>query len=225
MTNRRPYGLLGKLPSQASTHAALVSEPRENTEDKRDIRAAVFLPEPISESRTQLESVAEEVRFSKSLKHENVIQSFGLEAFHRGWARIVEYVDGEPLSTLIQAAQDNEVTIPVPFATRIVADLCACTEVGDDSSGKRNGNCDLIILGGLNKRTEGLTIDVLHNSCPTAMKGFETKRLNDIFVLQRLRKSNFFRHGLELSAAFRNRFGQKDGCANISLVLSILTWF
>jgi len=103
----------------------LVSEPRENTADVRDIRVAVFLPESVSESRTQLEAVAYEVRFAKSLQHENVIRTFGLEAFHRGWARIVEYVDGEPLSALIQAAQENEVRMPVPFSCRILLDLCA----------------------------------------------------------------------------------------------------
>ena len=70
-------------------------------------------------------SCRECVRFAKSLQHENVIRTFGLEAFHRGWARIVEYVDGEPLSALIQAAQENEVTMPVPFSCRILLDLCA----------------------------------------------------------------------------------------------------
>jgi eukaryotic-like serine/threonine-protein kinase len=79
-----------------------------------------------------------EARIASRIRHPNVVEIFDLGEEDDVLFIVMEWVDGEPLSTISRAAQKKGQSIPLPLAIRIAADalagLHAAHELRDDDN-------------------------------------------------------------------------------------------
>lgn len=79
-----------------------------------------------------------EARIASRIRHPNVVEIFDLGEEDDVLFIVMEWVDGEPLSTISRAAQKKGSSIPLPLAIRICADalagLHAAHELRDDEN-------------------------------------------------------------------------------------------
>jgi eukaryotic-like serine/threonine-protein kinase len=124
MGDQRNFAVLGPLPSAVETQAFLGCEVWGHaTRPDRPV-VVIWLPNEVTDDPSQLEHVQRETAFVTSLEHPNLIRVHGVECFDEGWARIVSYVDGEPLRGVLEAAVAQGIVIEAPVVARMVLDLC-----------------------------------------------------------------------------------------------------
>lgn len=87
----------------------------------------------------------DEARIAADIEHPNVAQVFDLGESDSMLYLVMEYVDGESLAALMTAASrraNDSVTVPVPVALRVMADVCAGLQAAHglkDASGQPRG--------------------------------------------------------------------------------------
>jgi len=84
----------------------------------------VFLPEEVVENSDLFERIIEETKVAVRIDHKNVIAVHGLARLDEGYARIVEYADGESLRAVVRRSTSFGRKIPTEIAVTCVADAC-----------------------------------------------------------------------------------------------------
>jgi serine/threonine protein kinase len=125
MAERRQYAVLGPLPSKLDTRGFLGCEIVDGMPSRERAVVVVWLPKDLTDDLKQVAKLQRETAFVTQLRHPNLIGVHGLECFEEGWARVVDYGDGEPLLSLLLAARDQQASLPTNVAARVVADLAA----------------------------------------------------------------------------------------------------
>lgn len=121
----RQYAVLGPLLSAADTRGFLGVEVKDGAPVPERPVVVVWVPDATTDDPERLARLQRETAFVTQLRHPHIVPVFGLEYFEEGWARVVAYVDGEPLSVLLQEAQSRGEALPPAIVARIVADVCA----------------------------------------------------------------------------------------------------
>src|SRR5258706_5648727 len=78
----------------------------------------VWLPEGAAKDKVLFERIKRETEHASKLEHPNIVRVHGFGHLEEGYARVVEYADGESLRTTVQRATK----IPVAMAARIACD-------------------------------------------------------------------------------------------------------
>lgn len=71
------------------------------------------------------EMLLDEARIASSIDHDNVSKIIELGEQGEILYIVMEWIDGEPVSTLLRALDKGKVQLPVPIALRIIIDMCA----------------------------------------------------------------------------------------------------
>jgi len=110
------YQPLGPLLAGDGSRAFLGLE----IDDAGPIRPVVlvWVPEEVAKDAKALDRLRKDTEIAATLDHPNLIRVFGLASLEEGLARVVEFVDGESLRRVLQAAKK----LPPPIAALIVAD-------------------------------------------------------------------------------------------------------
>lgn len=111
----------------------------------------VFLPEEVVENSDLFERIIEETKVAVRIDHKNVIAVHGLARLDEGYARIVEYADGESLRAIVRRSTSFGRKIPTEIAITCITDACMgvhyAHELGMTEAGKP------LIHGGIRPET------------------------------------------------------------------------
>lgn len=124
MANERQYAVLGPLPSAQKTRAFLGVEITQGRALRDHPVVVAWLPNEATADPKLVSRLQRETAFVTQLVHPSILRVHGLECFEEGWARVVDYCDGEPLERLIDVGREKSLLCPPHVAARIVADAC-----------------------------------------------------------------------------------------------------
>ncbi len=156
MASSRQYGVLGPLLSGAETRAFMGVEVIDG-EPKRDRPVVVvWLPDDVTSDPSRVARLQRETAFVTQLKHPNIIRVFGLECFEEGWARVVAFVDGEPLHQILGKAREAERPFDARMAARVAVDVCEGVHFAHEEGQSRYAGRP-IVHGGIRPDTLLLT--------------------------------------------------------------------
>jgi len=124
MANERQYAVLGPLPSAQKTRAFLGVEITQGRALRDHPVVVAWLPNEATADPKLVSRLQRETAFVTQLLHPSILRVHGLECFEEGWARVVDYCDGEPLERLIDVGREKSLRCPPHVAARIVADAC-----------------------------------------------------------------------------------------------------
>ncbi len=124
MTTPAQFSVLGPLKSGVETRAFLGCEVVDGMPQPQRPVVIVWLPDEVVSDPKRVTRLQRETSFVTQLDHPNIIRVFGLECFEEGWARVVDFVDGEPLIQVIQRAKEEFRPIDPRLAARIIVDVC-----------------------------------------------------------------------------------------------------
>lgn len=85
----------------------------------------VFLPDTVVADANLFESILQETEVAAHIDHPNVMSVIGLARIDDGYARIVEYADGESLMALLDRLRVLGQAMPLPMTVQIVAAACS----------------------------------------------------------------------------------------------------
>ncbi len=160
MASERRFALLGPLPSGVPTRAFLGVELVDEVPSPERPIVAVWIPDEVLEDDRQLARLQRETSVVVRLQHPNLIGVHGLVRSDAGWARLVDFVDGEPLSRVLTQAAASGHVLPPAFAARIVTEVCeGVSHAHQEGLNRFNGRA--IVHGGLRPDTLLLGFDGL----------------------------------------------------------------
>ena len=110
-------------PLEPNSRASLGVEIRGSGLQARPV-VIVFLPLDATRDPARLAEIRARTESAVRLQHPNVIQVLGMEQLDDGWARIVEYAQGESLGRLLVEAAARKERPPPSVAAAILADAC-----------------------------------------------------------------------------------------------------
>lgn len=84
----------------------------------------IWVPDEVGADPARLARLRSDTGEAARIDHANVIRVLGCEEFDEGWARVVEYVDGESLRRILETAKAAARPLPPEVAARLVADAC-----------------------------------------------------------------------------------------------------
>ena len=120
----RQYAVLGPLTSAVEARAFLGCEVIGGAPRSDLPVVIVWLPDEVTGDAKQVSRLQRETAFVTQLKHPNIVRVYGLECFEEGWARVVAFVDGEPLARVLARAREEGVKIDARLTGRIFLDAC-----------------------------------------------------------------------------------------------------
>jgi len=106
------FHLLGPIYLGEGTHAFL------GLEISSEVEPVVVVWLPPNQGEESLEHIRQQALAAAALKHPNILKLRGVYELDGRLARIVDYVDGEPLQRFLEVGK----SFPVPMAARIVCD-------------------------------------------------------------------------------------------------------
>jgi serine/threonine protein kinase len=115
MANKR-YQALGPLLAGEGSRAFIGLEI--SKDGRADPVVLVWVPEGTEKDPALLERIRKETEHAAKLDHPNIVRVHGFASLDEGFARVVEFADGESLRKLLEAAKK----LPPPFAAKIVCD-------------------------------------------------------------------------------------------------------
>jgi len=136
MAGRRFY-ILGPLMGGYGSKAFLGQE----LSPSGRLRPAViiFLAEELVEDAALFERIQQETKVAVRLDHINIITILGLVKLEDGYARVVEFADGESLRSVLSRARELKRKIPEPVVAAVMADACAGVHAAHEAGGKETG--------------------------------------------------------------------------------------
>lgn len=137
MSTPAHFSVLGPLKSGAETRAFLGCEVVDGAPLPDRPVVIVWLPDDIVSDPKRVARLQRETSFVTQLKHPNIIQVHGLECFEEGWARVVDFVDGEPLSQVAERAREEFRPIDPRLAARIAVDVCEAVHYAHEEGQSR----------------------------------------------------------------------------------------
>ena len=148
----RQFAVLGPLQSGVATRAFLGVEMRDGRPAPGRPVVVVWMPEHVVADERQLARLKRETAFVTQLRHPHLIDVHGLVHFEEGWARVVEFIDGEPLTRVLADARRSGRSVPPELAARIVVDACeGVAHAHEEGMSRFNGRA--IVHGGLRPDT------------------------------------------------------------------------
>src|SRR5688572_491592 len=157
MASSRQYGVLGPLLSGAETRAFMGVEVIDG-EPKRDRPVVVvWLPDDVTSDPTRVARLQRETAFVTQLKHPNIIRVYGLECFEEGWARVVAFVDAEPLHQILLKAKEAGEAVDARMAAAIAVDICEGVHFAHEEGQSRYAGRP-IVHGGVRPDTLLMTV-------------------------------------------------------------------
>ncbi len=115
MANKR-YQALGPLLAGEGSRAFIGLEI--SKDGRADPVVLVWVPEGTEKDAALLSRIRKETEHASQLDHPNIVRVHGFAALEEGFARVVEFADGESLRKLL----DNAHKLPAPFAAKIICD-------------------------------------------------------------------------------------------------------
>ena len=85
------------------------------------------------------EMLQDEARIASSIEHDNVAKIIELGEQGEILFIVMEWIDGEPVSTLLRALDKTKTKFPLPIALKIIKDMCAAAHAAHDLK-DANGN-------------------------------------------------------------------------------------
>lgn len=148
----REIAVLGPLSSNVETTAFLGCEVWDGKPRPHRPVVVVWLPESVVEDPEALVRLRAETARVTDLDHPGLLKVNGLFSFEEGWARVVEFVDGEPLS-LVSARIRTQLggQIPPDWVARIGIDAAEAMQHAHAVGSERDGRP--LVHGGLRPDT------------------------------------------------------------------------
>lgn len=158
MPDDRQFAVLGPLQSGVPTRAFLGVELLGGESSPENPVVVVWLPDEVVADERQLARCRRETAFVTQLRHPNLIDVHGLVHFEEGWARIVAFVDGEPLSRILRDLRASGREMPPELAARMIIDVCSGVQHAHEEGMSRfNGRA--IVHGGIRPDTLMVSFD------------------------------------------------------------------
>ena len=110
------YQALGPLLAGEGSRAFIGLEI--SKDGRADPVVLVWVPEGTEKDPALLERIRKETEHAAKLDHPNIVRVHGFACLDEGFARVVEFADGESLRKLLEVARK----LPAPFAAKIVCD-------------------------------------------------------------------------------------------------------
>ena len=152
MAGERQFAVLGPLQSGIATRAFLGVELVDGESSPERPVVIVWLPDEITDDQRQMARLQRETAFVTQLRHPNLIDVHGLVHFQEGWARLVEFVDGEPLSRILRDAHGAGAALSPTMAARVLIDACdGVAHAHEEGMSRFNGRA--IVHGGIRPDT------------------------------------------------------------------------
>lgn len=148
----RQYAVLGPLRSGSETRAFLGCEVVDGQPRADSPVVIVWLPEDVTSDPKNVARLQRETAFVTQLRHPNLIRVYGLECFEEGWARVVSFVDGEPLQQILSKAKEQFRPLDPRIAARMVVDVCEGVQFAHDEGQSRYAGRP-IVHGGIRPDT------------------------------------------------------------------------
>jgi len=99
----------------------------------------IFLSEELVEDAELFGRIQQETKVAVRLDHINIITILGLVKLEDGYARVVEFADGESLRSVLSRARELKRKIPEPVVAAVMADACAGVHAAHESGEKDVG--------------------------------------------------------------------------------------
>ncbi|MFZ9888135.1 MAG: protein kinase domain-containing protein [Myxococcota bacterium] len=119
----RRFSVLGPLMGGFGSQAFLGCDHATPTSPRPAVM--VFLPDAIVGDASLFESILQETEIAAHIDHPNVMSVIGLARIDEGYARIVEYADGESLMALFDRLRSLGQAMPLPMTVQLVASACS----------------------------------------------------------------------------------------------------
>ncbi|HUB07490.1 MAG TPA: PEGA domain-containing protein [Myxococcales bacterium] len=120
------YVALGPLSSSPGSRAFLAYE--NGPSGPLWPLVVVWVPEDVERDPDRMKALMEETERAVMIDHPNVNRVLGCEQLEEGWARVVEFADGETVRRILQAVQRaGRPALSPKEAARILADVCRGT--------------------------------------------------------------------------------------------------
>ncbi len=116
--------MLGPLSSEVDAQAFLGCEVLDGVPQPDRPLVIVWVPDEVVGDADRLARLQRETAVVTQLEHPHVARVFGVQQFDEGWARLVQYVDGEPLRRVVDKLRSEESTIALRLVGRILRDVC-----------------------------------------------------------------------------------------------------
>lgn len=117
--------MLGPLSSDVATRAFLACEVVDEAPRPDRPLVVVWIPDEVVLDPQRMAQLQRETALVAHLVHPNLARVYGLQHFEEGWARLVEYTDGEPLRRIAERIREDRQAIDPRVIGRIVADICS----------------------------------------------------------------------------------------------------
>ncbi len=115
------YQALGPLQAGEGSRAFLGLEV--NADQQASPVVIIWVPESAENDKQLLNRIRHETEHAARLDHPNIVRVAGFAQLDEGFARIVEYADGESLRRILDAAKK----LPLRIAVKIITDVCVGT--------------------------------------------------------------------------------------------------
>jgi serine/threonine-protein kinase len=121
----RQVAVLGPLSSDVATRAFLACEVVDDAPRADRPLVVVWIPDEVVCDPARMAQLQRETALVVNLVHPNLARVYGLRHFEEGWARLVEYTDGEPLRRIAERIREDREAVDPRVIGRIVADVCS----------------------------------------------------------------------------------------------------
>lgn len=116
--------MLGPLSSDVATRAFLACEVVDGVPQPDRPLVVVWIPDELA-GGPRMAQLQRETALVTRLEHPNLARVYGLQSFEEGWARLVQYVDGESLRRVSDRRRELDEAIPPRVLGRIICDVCS----------------------------------------------------------------------------------------------------
>ncbi len=124
MPAERQYAVLGPLTSDAGNRAILGCEVHDGIPQADRPVVVIWLPDGLAHDLRSIQQIQRDTAIVTRLRHPNIVRVYGLESFEEGWARIVAFVDGEPLAAVLRRLSRRGQSLPSTHVARLMLDYC-----------------------------------------------------------------------------------------------------
>ncbi len=81
------------------------------------------------------EMLLDEARIAAAIEHDNVARILELGEQEDLLYIVMEWIDGEPLSSLLRTLEKNKIALPIPIALKIICDMCLAAHAAHELCG------------------------------------------------------------------------------------------
>lgn len=90
------------------------------------------------------EMLLDEARIAAAIEHDNVARILELGEQEDLLYIVMEWIDGEPLSSLLRTLEKNKIPLPLPIALKIICDMCLAAHAAHELRGADGGLLNVV---------------------------------------------------------------------------------